>query len=391
MTRILALTDAYASEACTAARLLTPLSALAAVEDIVWCHQSISPWRVARHMDVVGYDLLWITRPLHVTTLPYIRWARARGIPILIDLDDWLLDVPVTHPEAAFFRQRARQETLRAALFAAHAITVSTPVIAERCAALGLQAILLPNVVDTGRYIRLPRAGGPVTIGFAGSASHRDDVALITPALRHVLMTRCGNVRVITVGCPVPTLMGMDGYTHYDAVSAANYPDLLSDLRLDIGLAPLQDTPFNHAKSDIKYLEYAATGAATLASPVKPFTTTLQAERGVLVRLNTPAVWTAMLDRLVTDTMWRRQLADNAYIWVQRERSIATATPVWSALVRRFAEETHGLPAPAAAAFAPKRYKRVLANIVLHDLERYRRAAVRRVVQTNPYRHRSVS
>ena len=37
------------------------------------------------------------------------------------------------------------------------------------------------------------------------------------------------------------------------------------------GLAPLEDTPFNRAKSDLKFLEYSALGLPTVASRVTPY------------------------------------------------------------------------------------------------------------------------
>jgi len=39
----------------------------------------------------------------------------------------------------------------------------------------------------------------------------------------------------------------------------------------DIGLAPLRDTPFNHAKSWIKMIEYAAAGVPMIASPAPEY------------------------------------------------------------------------------------------------------------------------
>jgi hypothetical protein len=44
-----------------------------------------------------------------------------------------------------------------------------------------------------------------------------------------------------------------------------------SSLTMDIGIAPLSDTPFNHAKSDIKAMEYSSAGIPWIASPMTAY------------------------------------------------------------------------------------------------------------------------
>ena len=44
-----------------------------------------------------------------------------------------------------------------------------------------------------------------------------------------------------------------------------------AEREFDVGLAPLADTAFNRARSNVKLKEYAAAGAMWLASPVGPY------------------------------------------------------------------------------------------------------------------------
>ncbi len=67
----------------------------------------------------------------------------------------------------------------------------------------------------------------------------------------------------------------------------ANYPDyakLLSTMarRWDVGLAPLQEGPFNWAKSDLKLLEYGALGLPAVASPSPAYRRTAPKLGGVI-------------------------------------------------------------------------------------------------------------
>jgi glycosyltransferase involved in cell wall biosynthesis len=49
---------------------------------------------------------------------------------------------------------------------------------------------------------------------------------------------------------------------------AEEYPKLLT---MDIGVAPLKDTPFNHAKSEIKLMEYSASGIPWVATKLSSY------------------------------------------------------------------------------------------------------------------------
>jgi glycosyltransferase involved in cell wall biosynthesis len=376
--RILALTHCDATEPCTFARILTPLSALQSSARVAYKHVRIVPWSAAAFRQILRalpqWDVLWVARPRHYLILPLIDEARRIGTPVLVDLDDWLLERPNAVDATYWAGSRTSQETMRTAVRAANAVTASTAVIAGRCAELGVQAHVLPNAVDCLRFMRQPRSGSePTTIAFCGTMAHRDDVSLIAPALRQVLQLhkKVGRVRVVSMGCPVPELEGLAGYTHIASVAPMDYPHALSSLRVDIGLAPLHDTPFNQAKSDIKYLEYSATGAATIASPLAPYKASIQEDRGVLVHGNTADDWAVAIGRLIDDPNLRQRLATNAYEWVHGERSIEAAAHKWHTVFRTYAgRHRHDVPR-SAEQVDPGRLARVLEHVVFRQVPYY--------------------
>ncbi len=303
--------------------------------------------------------------------LPFIRAAQQHRKPILIDFDDWLLDVPIEHGDAASLRHPALQQTMRMALRAADAVTVSTPLIADHCTAIGLTNHLLPNAVNCSQFVRQARQDDVVTIAYCGSASHAADVPLVAPALRRLLDTQQERVRVVSLGCPIPGLQDLAGYTHYERVSATNYARCLSDLHVDIGLAPLLDTPFNQAKSDIKYLEYSAVGAATIASPVAPYLASLQLDRGILVDENTAESWMLAITQLVECPQLRQRLAARSYGWVRRERSIEATAAAWHTVFNAYVgrEKAQGLS--GLARMDSGQFRHVMANVMLREAHFY--------------------
>ena len=371
--RILALTITDASEGCTFARLITPLQTLETQRKVEYELRSFSPTQATSFgstlRELARWDVIWVQRPHHYSALLFMREAQRLGKPVLVDADDWILDLPLVAPDAALVTRSCR-ETIRLAFRAATAVTVSTQVIADRCNAVGVEAHVLPNAVNCQKFTREPRSSdnGITTIAFCGSISHHDDVRLIVPALQRLLIEASNRVRVVSVGCPLPELQGFQGYTHHAQVAATEYPRLLSRLRVDIGLAPLYDNAFTRAKSDIKYLEYSATGAATIASPVVPYAASIHVDRGIIVDINTPEAWSLAIQRMIDEVPTRQDIAANAYAWVQKDRSVTAMADRWYTLFQHYADvyRTHGVT--YGQCLSSTRSRHALVNIILDSV-----------------------
>jgi glycosyltransferase involved in cell wall biosynthesis len=97
--------------------------------------------------------------------------------------------------------------------------------------------------------------------------------------------------------------------------------------RVDIGLAPLEDTSFNRGKSGIKFLEYTAIGAASVCSRVPAYVDSVHEGEGLLVGSEE---WEEALIRLVTDGALRRQLAGVAREGVRRRWLLSNRAAEWT-------------------------------------------------------------
>ena len=86
----------------------------------------------------------------------------------------------------------------------------------------------------------------------------------------------------------------------------------------DIALLPLNDTDFNRAKSDLKFIESAGHGATVLASPTVYAGTVHDGETGLIFR--SPKEFAQKLDLLIRRADLRRTLAENAYRYVAEHR-----------------------------------------------------------------------
>ncbi len=104
-------------------------------------------------------------------------------------------------------------------------------------------------------------------------------------------------------------------------LESANYNDYMRHmLNSDIVLMPLEDTPQNQCKSDIKFIEAGICGTAAIASPVVYEKTIKHGETGLIA--HSAAEWEAGLEKLITDHTFRRTLAGNAQTYARENRML---------------------------------------------------------------------
>ena len=151
-----------------------------------------------------------------------------------------------------------------------------------------------------------------VKIGyFSGSISHNENFELIKPAIKQ-LLTKYSNVQLHIVGIlDIPKDMkpfGNQIVTH-DYVDWDKLPALISEV--DINLAPLVDSIFNRAKSEIKWIEAALVKVPTVASKIGAFSDeVVDGETGLLA---TDDEWFDKLESLILSLELRQKLAESAY------------------------------------------------------------------------------
>ncbi|MFS9109198.1 rhamnan synthesis F family protein [Streptococcus australis] len=151
-----------------------------------------------------------------------------------------------------------------------------------------------------------------VKIGyFSGSISHNENFELIKPAIKQ-LLKKYSNVQLHIVGIlDIPKDMKPfeNQIITHDYVDWDKLPVLISEV--DINLAPLVDSIFNRAKSEIKWIEAALVKVPTVASKIGAFSDmVIDGETGLLA---TDDQWFDKLEALVLSPELRQNLAESAY------------------------------------------------------------------------------
>jgi SAM-dependent methyltransferase len=259
-----------------------------------------------------GEEKIFLQQRLIIPRADHLRLQRAlleKGYLIVGEFDD----------DPAHFAELGRTDFL--ALRGCHCLQTSTEVMAESLRPYNPHIMVFPNQVAA---LPPPRPAdridlGPVTI-FFGALNREADWAPILPVLNHVLAAHGDGVRMQVVydraffdalRTPCKAFEPLCSYDRYKALLHA----------ADIALLPLEPTRFNRHKSDLKFIECAAQGAAALASPTVYERTILHGETGLIY--HSLDEFAALLDRLIRDGPFRRGLAAAANHYVAEVRLLS--------------------------------------------------------------------
>ncbi|MBU6282191.1 hypothetical protein KGQ64_08120 [bacterium] len=172
----------------------------------------------------------------------------------------------------------------------------------------------------------------PVRIGFLGSVDHAGFVErLLGGPIARIAAERGDAVEWTFCGA-IPAFAGSIGARRepFDP-DFGSWCRTAASLRLDVALAPLEDSAFHACKYFNKYLEYGSLGAAGIYSEVHPFVDAVRdGETGLLVP-NRPGDWLAAIDSLVDDAGLRRRVAAAAAADVEARFSERALEAPWLA------------------------------------------------------------
>ena len=171
-----------------------------------------------------------------------------------------------------------------------------------------------------------------IMIGWQGSTTHFDDLKIAMPAIikimkkyKNVWVEFLGGIRndqaaELFKGFPSKLFKRVKvtgGHPAWD-----RYPELMSTMKWDIGIAPIIDDEFNRGKSHIKWMEYSMYKIPTVASRVYPYykdigelKTIEDGKTGYLAKGTKE--WYAKLEELVLSKDKRQEIGENAYNYIK--------------------------------------------------------------------------
>lgn len=265
--------------------------------------------------EVLGCDVVYVHRYQGRTTRRQLAQLREAGLPVVWDHDDNVA-VAQALKRGGLRSQEAVADT-RAMVRLVDLVTTTNELLAERYREAGARAVrVVPNYLPRSFERRGGTARrGPLRIGWIAWADHQQDwnELGLRPIARRLLDDH-PHVTIESVG-PIDLALDHDRYVRTGRVAFHEIAARIA--AFDVGLALLQDVPFNRWRSDVKLKEYAALGVPWLASPVGPYRDHGEAQGGLLVADDE---WETALRRIVEDGRLRRKLSKNGRRWARGHR-----------------------------------------------------------------------
>jgi hypothetical protein len=280
---------------------------------------------------LLSCDLVHCYRRLD--TMRDLKQLSSRGVAISFDNDDDLAASEMSSTDSGgleagvkgrFQSYQKFTQILKVARFADLTTTPSQALAAKYRAAGAENVTVIENYLDPRQMLgfgtKAKHEG--IIVGWVAGKDHEADLPHLTvPAALEQLLDKHAELRVLTVGSKLPL-----SSTRYEHRKHVPFHELLRVTGvIDIGIAPLADTQFNRARSNVKLKEYGAGGAAWLASPVGAYCDMGDREGGRLVADDR---WFETLDSLIRSGFKRRRLARQALRWA-KSQSVDNHARLW--------------------------------------------------------------
>jgi hypothetical protein len=269
-----------------------------------------------RDVLVDGVDVVVLQRVTHAYMAQAVSVLRAKGVAVVVDVDDDLSAIHPSNPAWAMHHpgnegrrmaggqvNRHSWRNLAMACRDATLVTVSTPALLDVYARHG-RGVVLPNYLPD-HYYGLPRADSDV-IGWPGSFhSHPNDPEAVGGAVARLVDE---GAEFVMRGDPsgAGKAFGLGADPAGGGVPIEEWPRAVAEL--GVGIAPLADTRFNSCKSWLKILELSACGVPWVASPRAEYVRLHRMGAGVLA--DRPRSWYRELKRLRESAALRAELSE---------------------------------------------------------------------------------
>ena len=207
------------------------------------------------------FDLVWIEKELFPSLPAWIEFLLFRaGVKYVVDYDDAIFhqyDQSV-HPLKKLLRRKIDNVMRNAST-----VVCGNDYLAKRADAAGAHKIvIIPTVIDLRRYVpREPDSKLQCVIGWIGSPTTSKYLDMVAPALQ--TLAKEFSIKLVVVGAKFD-LAGIQ----VDCLEWSEQTEVDHISTFDIGIMPLDDSPWERGKCGYKLIQYMACGRPVIASPV---------------------------------------------------------------------------------------------------------------------------
>jgi glycosyltransferase involved in cell wall biosynthesis len=265
--------------------------------------------------DMYCYDMIIFQRHFEDRVKPLWAGAKDSGAIIVYETDDDFFNIRPTNPAHKFIGNNEKQN-VRDFMKRADAVIVSTNFLSSQMKCYNKNIFVMPNMIEINPQYLQERSydiDTGIRIMYAGGPSHMDDFKGVDSVIPKLLNEFGDKIKVIFMGWIPSSLKEDTRIKHIPWLQIKEYFHALSSIQPHIGICPLEHNIFNKSKSNVKWLEYTACGAVTIASNIVPFQEVItDGVNGVLVNEQRPKDWYQAIAGLINNPDKIKVMVDNA-------------------------------------------------------------------------------
>ncbi|NMC66612.1 MAG: glycosyltransferase family 4 protein, partial [Spirochaetales bacterium] len=299
---------------CPYIRLYSPLEHLSVKKNFkifIYGRDDISKVDIHKIMKCKLFDTIIIQRgAVDLETAKIIlKKCKKNKIKVIYESDDDLLAIEKSNRNYPHLKSKI--EAMDYLIKNSDLLTVTTDVLSERFNNANKTLVVrnyLVKELQPIKNIKTQNDTKSIDIGYYGTLTHDDDLLMIEEPIRNVI-TKFKEKYDINVNFYI--IGGMNKKHEESWFKKIEIPKnstafvsfmkwLRNNIKFDIMLAPLKDTTFNNAKSELKYIEYTALGIPGIYSDLPPYNSVVEdGLNGLLAKNNKD--WEVKLEKLILD------------------------------------------------------------------------------------------
>ena len=321
---------------CSYIRLHALFSKLAESEKYTFFMYGMDSYAILDIEDILRcklFDVVVVQR-----ILPFLDELREKcekhGIKLVYETDDDLLGVEENSPSYEYVNRVSK--SIIDFIDASEVITVTTPTLASKFDEN--KVVIIPNyyvdsVLDIKDNIKTE---GKLKLGFYGTLTHSKDLFLIKNVILMLKEKYDFDFEVIggfnaednvdedwfkSIQLP-PSNMDFEKFMKW----------LPEAIDWDIAIVPLEDSPFNQCKSELKFIELAVLGLPGVYSDMCVYNTVVNDGVNGFLASNEDE-WIEKIEKLILDKDLRKIFRDNALNKVLADYTIEDRVKIWDEIL----------------------------------------------------------
>lgn len=225
-----------------------------------------------------GYKAAIFQRIFTLAGVYVIDLLKRNGIRVFTEIDD-SIELGSSHPMYNNFENSGAKDCCEEQLRLSDGIIVTTDSLKKEFETYNSNVEIIRNTLDARWMTKhccnnemKRKKSDKIRIVYACSSTHNADIEAVYPYLLRLQEEFADKIEIILFGGVSAFADRKDGIIKKPAsYKILDYYGALSDLGFHIGIAPLIEKQFNLAKSNLRFLEYSAMSAVTVASNIGDF------------------------------------------------------------------------------------------------------------------------